>query len=66
MKDRLHCYPVVAVEDWKIREDNREVEASSLFYAERRQDMPLYEVQQRKTWATFAFLLTVPYQSAEY
>lgn len=68
MKDRLHCYPVVAVEDWKIREDNGEVEACSLFYAEWRQDMPLYEVQQRKTWAAFtlAFLHTVPYQSALY
>lgn len=65
-EEGLHCHSVVAAENGKIREDNGEVEACSLFYVEWSQDMPLYEVQQRKTWAALAFLPTVPFQSAWY
>lgn len=65
-KERLHCHSVVAAENWKIREDNGEVQAWSFFYVEWSQDVPLYEVQQRKTWAALAFLCTVPFQSAWY
>lgn len=63
-QEGLHCHSVVAAENGKIREYNREVEACSLFYVEWSQDMPLCEVQQRKTWAALTFLPTMPFQSA--
>lgn len=54
---------LVPIEDWKITEDEGEREGCSLLYTMQWQDTAFYEVQQRKTWA---FLHTVPYQSAWY